>query len=517
MRVLQPVGLEVRAYQKNIAESALDANTLVVIPTGLGKTVIALLTAVDRLSAFPDAKVVFLAPTRPLVAQHAQFFRDHLTENDTPVETEMLTGEVSPETRSTTFQKAKLIFATPEVIRNDVVVEHRYSLRDVCILVFDEAHRCVKDYAYSEVAEAYKHEASHPLILGLTASPSSRRERINEICTKLAITNVEARTETDADVTGYVKAVTIAWERVPLPKSYITIGQLLRNIFDEKVRKLCSMHYLPNNVMISKRILLELGESLHRRLAKARVGFLFAAVILQSQALSVQHAIELLETQGIDSMTKYLSRLQESKNKSARSLAKDPRIVEALKLSQINPSEHPKRARLRQLITDQLKEKKTAKLIVFTQFRTTVESIVENLNTLEDVSAMRFVGQATRNEKDVGLTQSEQIQILKDFAAGKFNVLVTTSIGEEGLHVPDVDHVVFYEAIPSEIRSIQRRGRTGRTMIGKVTILMAEDTVDEAYYWTSQRKEKQMQHFIENVKKKGYTPPKQKTTLLDFT
>jgi len=95
-------------------------------------------------------------------------------------------------------------------------------------------------------------------------------------------------------------------------------------------------------------------------------------------------------------------------------------------------------------------------------------------------------------------------------------VLVTTSIGEEGLHVPDVDHVIFYEAVPSEIRTIQRRGRTGRTRIGKVTVLMAEDTVDEAYYWSSVRKEERMHIILAKAKARGIRTIKKKTTLLDF-
>ncbi len=112
------------------------------------------------------------------------------------------------------------------------------------------------------------------------------------------------------------------------------------------------------------------------------------------------------------------------------------------------------------------------------------------------------------------MKQSEQLKILEDFRSNRFNVLVTTSIGEEGLHVPDVDHVIFYEAVPSEIRSIQRRGRTGRTSLGKVTVLMAEGTVDEAYYYSSRRKEERMRYLLDVVKRRhlkltrqGRTPP----------
>ncbi len=130
---------------------------------------------------------------------------------------------------------------------------------------------------------------------------------------------------------------------------------------------------------------------------------------------------------------------------------------------------------------------------------------------------VRFVGQATRDENSKGLTQDEQVEILDEFRSGKYNVLVTTRIGEEGLHVPDVDHVIFYEAVPSEIRTIQRRGRTGRTRVGRVTVLMAEETVDEAYYYSSLKKEKRMHSILERVRTRGLRPVKKKTTLLDYT
>jgi len=509
-----PFGIEVREYQRAIAKSALESNTLVVLPTGLGKTIIALLVAAERLSEFSGGKVVVLAPTRPLVMQHARFFKDHLADDNVTPAT--LTGESSPELRCTLFQESRLVFATPEVIRNDVL-EHRYTLRDVCLIVFDEAHRCVKEYAYSEVAEAYKREASRPLILALTASPSARRERILEICGKLAIENVEARSEADEDVARYVKPVILSWERIALPEGYKNVSRLLHGVLDEKVAKLRAMHLLPRDVTVTKRMLLDLGETLHRRLANRRAGYLFGAALLQSQAISLQHGIELVETQGISSLTEYLWRLRESKNRSSRALGKDPRIADALARSEsLADPEHPKQARLRELVAKQLDANPDSKLIVFTQFRDTVERIVENLNHVGRVSAVRFVGQATRNHEDTGLKQSEQLRRLEDFRSGRYNILVTTSIGEEGLHVPDVDHVIFYEAVPSEIRSIQRRGRTGRTSMGKVTVLMAEGTVDEAYYYSSRRKEQQMRHLLEAVKRRGLKPRRRKTTLLDY-
>lgn len=446
--------------------------------------------------------------------QHARFFKEHLAGDE--VSSATLTGESLPELRRALFQESRLVFATPEVIRNDVL-EHRYGLTAVCLVVFDEAHRCVKEYAYSEVAEAYKREALNPLILGLTASPSARRDRVLEICEKLAIKNIEARNEADEDVAGYVKPVFLSWERIALPEGYKNISQILHGVLGEKVEKLRGMHLLPRDVTVTKRMLLDLGESLRRRLASRRAGYLFGATLLQSQAVSLQHAIELVETQGISNLTKYLSRLGQSANRSSRVLAKDPRIIDALeRCESLAQVEHPKQARLRELVTVQLDEDPDSKLIVFTQFRDTVERIVDNLNRFGRVEAVRFVGQATRVLEDAGLKQSEQVRRLEDFRSGRYNVLVTTSIGEEGLHVPDVDHVIFYDAVPSEIRSIQRRGRTGRTSVGKVTVLMAEGTVDEAYYYSSRRKEQQMRHLLDAVKRRGLKPRRRKTTLLDY-
>lgn len=484
-----------------------------VLPTGLGKTIVALLVAVDRLSKIPKSKALVLAPTKPLVLQHAEFFRTHFPQKTARLV--HLTGEIPPSTRTEDFESATLIFATPEVIRNDVSAR-RYELNNVSLIVFDEAHRCVKDYAYSEVAQVYRFQASNPLILGLTASPSAKKARIEEICDRLAISNVQTRTEKDPDVAGYVKDVEVRWERLPLPDAYKDVARILRAALETRLNKLRAMHQLPANIQISKRMLLDLGQRLHSTLRRGGSGALYGAVLLQSQAMSLHHALDLLETQGARSAFRFLSKLENAKTKSARGLARDSQIIQALEMTEEIRTPHPKESKLRELVTEDLRTNPNAKVIVFTQFRDTVESLSDNLNKLVGVKAVRFVGQASKSEEDLGLTQFEQMEILDEFRNGRYNVLVTTSIGEEGLHVPDVDHVVFYEAVPSEIRMIQRRGRTGRTRSGKTTVLMTEGTIDEVYYWTSRRKEEQMRRHLTTMSGRGVRREKKKSTLLDY-
>ncbi|HXL51010.1 MAG TPA: DEAD/DEAH box helicase, partial [Candidatus Limnocylindrales bacterium] len=404
MQTLQQGGIEAREYQRAIAKSALTANTLVVLPTGLGKTIVALLVAADRLTAHPQSKILILAPTRPLVLQHAQFFKEHFPDKKNAKST-VLTGETPASSRETAFDDSTTIFATPEVIRNDVSAD-RYNLRNVSLIVFDEAHRCVRSYAYSEVAQSYKLQATNPLILGLTASPSAKKSRVEEICEKLAITNVETRTEADEDVTPYVKDVSLNYERLVLPEKYKEASKVLRTALDERINKLRTMHQLPANVRISKRILLDLGEKLHNSLRRGGGGALFGAVQLQAQAMSLNHAIDLLETQGSQSADRFLSKLDRASTRSARGLARDPRVVEAQKLSaSLSTIPHPKQKRLRELISADLQLNPDSKVIVFTQFRDSVEVIVEDLTKIETVRPARFVGQASRNSEDLGLSQ----------------------------------------------------------------------------------------------------------------
>jgi Fanconi anemia group M protein len=503
--------LERREYQVLIAETASRANTLVVLPTGLGKTVIAILVAEKRLAQLNGGKVVVLAPTRPLVIQHHTAFKDYFKDSVCS----HLTGQIPPDKREVIWNKSRFIFATPQVVANDVRA-NRYSLSDVCLMVFDEAHRCVKDYDYTQLALRYQQSATEPLTLGLTASPGGRKEQIQMVCENLFIKQVEVRSENDEDVQPYVHAIAIDWKRVPLPESYREVSRLLRSVTEEKIQKLKTMKVLPNIELVPKKLLLDLRQQLIIRLRKRRSGYVFAALTLQAQAISILHALELIETQDAQNLKQYFTRMSENPKRTIKSLLKDPRLQTAIQLTNNIHTSHPKLDVLSDLVTEQLRTAPNGRIIVFTQYRDTVELIVAKLQH-EGSRPVRFVGHATGEGPKEGLSQKEQVQTLEDFKAGTYNVLVTTSIGEEGLHVPDVDHVIFYETVPSEIRTIQRRGRTGRTRIGRVTVLMAENTVDEAYYWSSLRKERRMHSILNMVRTKGVRAVSKKSTLLDYT
>lgn len=77
---------------------------------------------------------------------------------------------------------------------------------------------------------------------------------------------------------------------------------------------------------------------------------------------------------------------------------------------------------------------------------------------------------------------------MQNFRDGLYQVLVATRVGEEGLDIAEVNQVIFYDNVPSSVRFIQRRGRTGRKDVGKLVVLIAKNTIDETYYWIGKRK-----------------------------
>ncbi len=511
--------LEPREYQKRIAETASNSNTLVVLPTGLGKTLVAMLVASKRLDRFPDGKILVLAPTRPLTLQHYASFKENVRLSAASFT--VLTGTTDPKERASLWERARLIFATPQTVLNDVRAQ-RVSLRGVVLIVFDEAHRCVRDYSYTSLAKSYIDISENPLILGLTASPGGSKERVNAIKRNLFIERVEARTEEDEDVKSYVEKTKIEALKVRLPDEYQDAILRLREIFNDKVRKLRESGFLRTD-RISKKVLLDARNSITARLKLAekkgeQKGYIYGAIVNQAQSVIVLHGVEVLETQGARTLAKYLRRLREKpeQGRAATYLLKDPRWLRAEEeVEKLQELRYPKLDLLVSITKEQVARKRMSKVIVFTQYRDTIEEIIK---TLDDagLNAKRFVGQSDRLG-NAGMDQKVQAEILEMFRDGQFSILVSSSIGEEGLHVPDVDLVVFYEAVPSEIRYIQRRGRTGRTTEGRVIILLAEGTVDESYYYSSLYKEKRMRSLVAEGSVK---PPRRKSprnpTLLDY-
>jgi Fanconi anemia group M protein len=493
-------GINPREYQQKIYETCIDKNCLVVLPTGLGKTLIALMLTIERMKKFPGQKVLFLAPTRPLAEQHIKSFKKYLSELFGDMQ--LFTGQINSKNRKKTWQTADIVFSTPQCIANDLKKEI-YTLKDVCLLVEDEAHRCVKNYDYTYVAKRYLSQSKNPRILGLTASPGTERSKIREICKNLSIEEVEIRSRDSPDVKDYLQELEFEKEMIEFPKEFQKIRESLLKIFDRYIEELKNRKLLfgpaskTNLLAIQKKIIIDLSRG-------SKNYNLMLGASTCAQAVKLQHALELLETQTIKGFNDYIKELfKQASKKQSRGVVKlvsQPEFNYAYILSNeilSKKEEHPKVKRLMEIIEKQ-KIGENGKAIVFSQFRETASIICKNLNKIPQVKAKVFIGQAKKNGE--GLSQNEQKEIIKDFSAGKINILCATCIGEEGLDIPEVKVVIFYEPVASAIRTIQRTGRTARLMKGKLIILITKGTRDEIHYYISRAREKKMKFAIEEIK-----------------
>ncbi|MFX0028643.1 MAG: DEAD/DEAH box helicase [Candidatus Hermodarchaeota archaeon] len=515
-----------REYQEKIFINCLNHNCLVVIPTGLGKTIIALMLAVYRLEEFPKSKVIFLAPTKPLVEQHHRSFLD-LTLLP-PESLQSLTGTIIPQKRKNIWNQLRVAFMTPQVLQNDII-SGLYSLEEVSLIIFDECHRAVGDYAYVFIAQKYMEKSKGHQILGLTASPGSTQEKIKEIKENLFIDQIEIRTDKDSDVKDYVQKVDNEWIKISLPEEFLEIKKLLEEKLKEIYKWLKEKELLDSYDLnkITRKDLLQLNAIINRRIGASQDDNekydMFYAKKLQANAIRLSHMLELLETQGINALKDYLEKNEEkvkdnTANKSLKELFTDTNFMKVRQLTYKIQSQgivHPKLEKLRDILTSQLQENSESRILVFAHFRDSVNNIARYFKDDDIIKAHKFVGQAHKGS-DKGLTQKVQIELLEKFKEGIYNTLIGTSVAEEGLDIAECDLVVFYDVVPSAIRSIQRRGRTGRKKEGNVLILMAEGTRDEGYYWAEKAKERNMRDSLKKIKTSQKGAKKEQANLLNF-
>jgi Fanconi anemia group M protein len=483
-------GVEFREYQLNILRAiAMRGNTLVVLPTGLGKTFIGIAIMAKALSQ--GKKAMVLAPTKPLVEQHYSVLEKML--GIPKNEILLLTGSMGKKKRADLEASARVIVATPQTVANDLKAGVM-TLDGYGAAIFDECHRAVGKYAYTYVANECA--VRDILIVGLTASPGGKKERINALVGALNIRHIEARVASDSDVARYVMPKYVHIVNVELSNRVREIANALKPEMDASLGTLNSMgllrvrglEYLPKGRLIA------LGDQISRIQAdNYRMGAMFS----YSKLLNLVHAQDLILTEGIYPFSSYIESLyaREKKSRSLESLLKGRGMLlarESALQARRNGEEHPKVV----AVLDVLKNIKDGKkAIIFAQFRSTIKMLVEYINN-NGIRSAPFVG------KKEGVTQEQQKQVVQDFRDGKFDVLVASSIGEEGIDIPGVDSVIFYEPIPNEIRNIQRRGRTGRFDAGNIYILVARGTKDQIYLRVSEQREMKMLYLVRTINAK---------------
>ncbi|KAJ4016685.1 3'-5' DNA helicase [Fusarium irregulare] len=487
---------KIRDYQFSIVKNSLFNNTLVALPTGLGKTFIAATVMLNFYRWTKNAKIVFVAPTKPLVAQ--QVTACYGIAGIPRSETTLLTGEIAPALRVDEWASRRVFFMTPQTLLNDI--SHGYAdPKSITLLVIDEAHRAVGEYAYAKVTKLIRRFSKSFRVLALTATPGSKIETVQEVIDNLGISHCEIRTEDSIDIRQYVHGRNI--EQVVLDPSdeMVLIGELFTKALKPMTDKLSSQNiwFGRSPMAITAYGLMQSQKewfASRGRSANQGVQHMMRAVF--SVLTSIAHSIKLLNFHGIrpfyDNLVDLRSEQEgkgEKGSKYKRQLVQDSNFQEMMdRISKWLRTDgfvgHPKLTALADTVLNHFMDNAanpSTRVIVFSEYRDSAEDIVRMLNKHKPlIKASVFVGQAD-SKRGEGMKQAQQIQAIDRFKEGEFNVLVATSIGEEGLDIGQVDLIVCYDSSASPIRMLQRMGRTGRKQEGKIVLLLMRGKEEDQF------------------------------------
>ncbi|MEM0286646.1 MAG: helicase-related protein [Nitrososphaerota archaeon] len=463
--------IEARDYQINIAAEVGDKNSLVILPTGLGKTVIASLILASTLQR-RGGKALFLAPTRIIVQQHKDFL---VRVMNLPADSVVsLTGEDDLVARGDAWQ-SKIICATPQITLQDFK-RKMFDPSKFSIVIFDEVHRATGNHSYVSLAQVFADDNIQKV--GMTATLPTDKQKIDEIRSALRAEAVLYRDYLSSDVQPFVQKVYVETKVLEPPEYMDRAIKLIKGSISEKMSLLEEAGYISKEAvkrLSFKEVLGKRDSILGQGNWNHRFAYLFCAKTFT--------LLKYLETQTFASFLNYYSKSIGGGSRVSNMISRDARISQSVSLisdAVKRGEEHPKLLALKSMITAL---SNSDRVLIFAGYRETVDQIYNTLSAT-GIRAWILIGK----QGETGQTQDEQVKAVEDFRKGNYQVLIATQIGEEGLDIAECNIVLFYDNVPSAIRYIQRRGRTGRRSPGRMIVLMVKGTSDEAYHWIVQRR-----------------------------
>uniref|UniRef100_A0A2K5X797 FA complementation group M n=1 Tax=Macaca fascicularis TaxID=9541 RepID=A0A2K5X797_MACFA len=445
---IYPTNCPVRDYQLHISRAALFCNTLVCLPTGLGKTFIAAVVMYNFYRWFPSGKVVFMAPTKPLVTQQIEACyqvmgipQSHMAE---------MTGSTQAFTRKEIWCSKRVLFLTPQVMVNDLS-RGACPAAEIKCLVIDEAHKALGNYAYCQA--------------------------VQQVITNLLIGQIELRSEDSPDILAY------SYER-KIEKLIVPLGEELAAIQKTYIQGI-QQGVIEGEFAIC--ISLYHGYELLQQMGMRSLYFFLCGIMDGTKGMT-RSKNELGRNEDFMKLYNHL----ECMFAHTRSTSADS--VSAIQQGDKNKKfvySHPKLKKLEEVVIEHFKswnaentsEKKRdeTRVMIFSSFRDSVQEIAEMLSQHQPIiRVMTFVGHAS-GKSTKGFTQKEQLEVVKQFRDGGYNTLVSTCVGEEGLDIGEVDLIICFDSQKSPIRLVQRMGRTGRKRQGRIVVILSEGREERIY------------------------------------
>ncbi|XP_063255822.1 Fanconi anemia group M protein isoform X2 [Prinia subflava] len=518
---IYPTNLPVRPYQERMAGAALLANTLVCLPTGLGKTFVAAVVMYNFYRWFPSGKVLFLAPTKPLVAQQMEACGRVMGIPSRDMAE--MTGGTQALGRRELWSTKRVFFLTPQIMVNDLSRGTCPAVEIKC-LVIDEAHKALGNHAYCQVVRELSKYTNQFRVLALSATPGSDTKAVQQVISNLLIAQIEVCAEDSPEIQPYSHERQVEKIVVPLGEELVEIQNTYIKVLEAFAGRLIKMGVLSRREIPSlTKYQIILARDQYRKNPSAQHAGIHQGIIEGDFALciSLYHGYELLLQMGIRSLFIYLGGIMDGSKGLSRTkneLGRNQDFMElyqqlqdmfshtagtpesgavcksttALEKKREFVYSHPKLKKLEEIVIEHFKSWKQGcseegrsagdtRVMIFSSFRDSVQEIAEMLARLRPaVRAMTFVGHSS-GKGTKGFTQREQLEVVRRFREGGYNTLVSTCVGEEGLDIGEVDLIVCFDAQRSPVRLVQRMGRTGRRRHGRIVVILAQGREERTY------------------------------------
>ncbi|NWU98325.1 FANCM protein, partial [Upupa epops] len=491
---IYPTNLPVRGYQLRMARSALLANTLLSLPTGLGKTFVAAVVMYNFYRWFP---LLMLSLSFP--------------------------GGTQALSRRELWTEKRVFFLTPQIMVNDLSRGTCPAVEIKC-LVIDEAHKALGNHAYCQVVRELSKYTHHFRVLALSATPGSDTKAVQQVISNLLIAQIEVCAEDSPEIQPYSHQRQVEKIVVPLGEELVAIQSAYIRVLEAFAGRLIRVGVLARQDVPSlTKYQIILARDQYRKNPSAQNMGIHQGVIEGDFALciSLYHGYELLLQMGARSLFIYLGGIMDGSKGLTRTKTELSQNEDFMKLYQqlgemfsdtmasVSGSgnrtvfankegfiySHPKLKKLEEIVIEHFTSWNKARsgevgeetvpvdtrVMIFSSFRDSVQEIAEMLSRLKPVvKAMMFVGHST-GKSTRGFTQKEQLEVVKRFREGGYNTLVSTCVGEEGLDIGEVDLIICFDAQKSPIRLVQRMGRTGRRRRGRIVVILAEGREERTY------------------------------------
>nr|XP_018668653.1 probable ATP-dependent RNA helicase DHX58 isoform X2 [Ciona intestinalis] len=493
--------LNLRDYQLELAEQAMSGeNSLIVAPTGSGKTFVALKVCKDHIEKRPDSRVVFMVPRVPLIKQQYELFKCFLGDGQGILRA-ISTDETLSAPADRLILDHKISFLTPQILVN-LLRQDPSFINKLGLLIFDECHHTVKGDPYNSIMKIYHDNLLKnrrldilPQIVGLTASPGVGSAKSDEAAAKniktlLANLNV---TTAPIEVQKHKKNLNqyeneAKYELKPIKRQQSEFRTKIRLVMDKIETKL-KLEFRRNDnatkgmkfdlkamsgtqdyeawvVSFYKKSTLLVDPNLSQRfMAYARYLWKYNSSLWINDHVQSRHAKEYLEEE--------LPLIQPRTPVEAELKKLHDEIV-----PEIMEENNPMINALYKILKTEFTKQPESKCIIFVRTRPIAKALITCIEESEveklHLNPKQLTGAGAAVELG-GMTKATQEDTIASFRDGRCKVIVATSVAEEGLDIKACNLIITYNYSTNEIGQVQRQGR-GRAKGSKMIILAYDDS-----------------------------------------